>query len=250
MPSPARAGSIVAMATEHATVAEEEYLQTLFWLQEAKLPMTGANVARAMQLSAPTVHEMIGRLERDGYITRATDKAISFTVSGLEHAEGVVRRHRLIERFLTDVLGIPWDEVHEEAERLEHAMSPVLEERMLAAIGDAKTCPHGHPIAAGSRIDGVPLADVAEGAAVTILRLENEAEDLLHYLKESGIEPGMKGTLTANTGEEVTVTCEDGQACSVTFSVAETVSVLADPSPPTRIALPEQLVLARERYGR
>jgi DtxR family Mn-dependent transcriptional regulator len=238
------------MATEHATVAEEEYLQTLFWLQEAKLPMTGANVARAMQLSAPTVHEMIGRLERDGYITRAADKAISFTDSGLDHAEGVVRRHRLIERFLTDVLGIPWDEVHEEAERLEHAMSPVLEERMLAAIGDAKTCPHGHPIAGGNRIEGVPLADVQEGAAVTILRFENEAEDLLHYLRESGIEPGMKGTLTATSDVEVTVTAEDGHTRSVTFSVAETVSVLADPSPPPRIALPAQLVLARERYGR
>jgi len=238
------------MATEHATVAEEEYLQTLFWLQEAKLPMTGANVARAMQLSAPTVHEMIGRLERDGYITRGSDKVIAFTPSGLEHAEGVVRRHRLIERFLTDVLGIPWDEVHEEAERLEHAMSPVLEERMLAAIGDAKTCPHGHPITAGARIDGVPLADVEEGATLTILRFENEAEDLLHYLKESGIEPGMKGTLTASSGEEVTVTGEDGDLRTITFSVAETVSVLADPSPPSRIALPEQLVLARERYGR
>jgi DtxR family Mn-dependent transcriptional regulator len=238
------------MATEHATVAEEEYLQTLFWLQEARLPMTGANVARAMQLSAPTVHEMIGRLERDGYITRGSDKVISFTPTGVEHAEGIVRRHRLIERFLTDVLQIPWDEVHEEAERLEHAMSPVLEERMLAAIGDAKTCPHGHPIAAGSRIDGVPLADVVEGASVTILRFENEAEDLLHYLKDSGIEPGMKGALTVNTGEAVTVTTEDGRECSITFSVAETVSVLADPSPPSRIALPEQLVLARERYGR
>jgi DtxR family Mn-dependent transcriptional regulator len=238
------------MATDHATVAEEEYLQTLFWLQEAKLPMTGANVARAMQLSAPTVHEMIGRLERDGYITRADDKAISFTASGLDHAEGVVRRHRLIERFLTDVLGIPWDEVHEEAERLEHAMSPVLEERMLAAIGDAKTCPHGHPIAGGSRIEGVPLADVQEGAEVMILRFENEAEDLLHYLKEVGVEPGMTGTLTAHSEEEITVTTDDGDTCTVTFSVAETVSVVADPSPPPRIALPEQLVLARERYGR
>jgi DtxR family Mn-dependent transcriptional regulator len=238
------------MATEQATVAEDEYLQTLFWLQEAGLPMTGANGARAMQLSAPTVHEMIGRLERDGYITRARDKQISFTETGLDHAEGVVRRHRLIERFLTDVLGIPWDEVHEEAERLEHAMSPVLEERMLAAIGDAKTCPHGHPIAAGARIDGVPLADVTEGASVQILRFENEAEDLLHYLKDQRIEPGMKGTLTATNAEEVTFTGEDGDARTVTFSVAETVSVLADPSPPSRIALPEQLVLARERYGR
>ena len=75
-----------------ATVAEEEYLQTIFWLQEAGLPITGANVARAMQLSAPTVHEMVGRLERDGYISRAADKTISFTDTGAEHAEGVVRR--------------------------------------------------------------------------------------------------------------------------------------------------------------
>jgi DtxR family Mn-dependent transcriptional regulator len=238
------------MTTEHATVAEEEYLQTLFWLQEAKLPMTGANVARAMQLSAPTVHEMIGRLERDGYITRGGDKAISFTDSGLDHAEGVVRRHRLIERFLTDVLAIPWDEVHEEAERLEHAMSPVLEERMLAAIGDAKTCPHGHPIVGGARLEGVPLADVLEGASVKILRFENEAEDLLHYLKEIGIEPGLQGTLTARAPERVTLTTAAGVEVAVTFSVAETVSVIADPSPPPRIALPEQLVLARERYGR
>ncbi len=238
------------MANAQVTVAEEEYLQTLFWLQEAKLPLTGANMARAMQLSAPTVHEMIGRLERDGYITRAGNKAISFTATGLDHAEGIVRRHRLIERFLTDVLHIPWDEVHEEAERLEHAMSPVLEARMLDAIGDAKTCPHGHPIAGGSRIEGVPLADVDEGATVTILRFENEAEDLLHYLKEAGVEPGMKGTLTAHSPEEVTMTSDAGQACTVTFSVAETVSVVADPSPPSRIALPEQLVLARERYGR
>ena len=232
------------------TVAEEEYLQTLFWLQEAGLPMTGANVARAMQLSPPTVHEMIGRLERDGYITRADDKSISFTVSGAGHAEGIVRRHRLIERFLTDVLGIPWDEVHEEAERLEHAMSPVLEERMLAAIGDAKTCPHGHPIIGGARLQGVPLADVQEGAAVQILRFENEAEDLLHYLKETGLEPGLRGTLTSSAPELVTITTAAGGEIEVTFSVAETVSVIADPSPPPRVALPEQLVLARERYGR
>jgi DtxR family Mn-dependent transcriptional regulator len=235
--------------SDHATVAEEEYLQTLFWLQEAGLPMTGANVARAMQLSPPTVHEMIGRLERDGYITRAGDKTISFTDTGAEHAEGVVRRHRLIERFLTDVLGIPWDEVHEEAERLEHAMSPVLEERMLAAIGDAKTCPHGHPIVAGARIEGVPLADVEPGATVQVLRLENEAEDLLHYLKDQGLEPGMEATMGEDDGDEV-VLDTGGTEVRVLRTVAETVSVVADPSPPPRVALPEQLVLARDRYGR
>ncbi|MCW3004230.1 MAG: metal-dependent transcriptional regulator [Conexibacter sp.] len=236
--------------SENATAAEQDYLETLFWLYEAGLPMTGANVARAMQLAPPTVHEMVGRLERDGYITRGTDKVISFTDSGREHAEAVVRRHRLIERFLTDVLGIPWDEVHEEAERLEHAMSPVLEERMLAAIGDVRTCPHGHPIDVGSRISSVPLADVEVGAAVTIVRFENEAEDLLHYLKAAGMDPGLRGTLTESTDSDLVITTDAGDSLTVTRSVAETVSVVADPSPPPRVALPAQLVLGEQRYGR
>src|SRR3954468_4303351 len=201
-----------------ATVAEEEYLQTLFWLQEAGLAMTGANVARAMQLSPPTVHEMVGRLERDGYITRAGDKTIRFTGEGIVHAEGIVRRHRLIERFL-------------------------------AAIGDAKTCPHGHPIIAGKRIEGVPLADVETGASVRILRFENEAEDLLHYLKGIGLEPGLEGRLAGADDDEVVVE-HDGRRMYVTRSVAETVSVWADPSPPPRVALPAQLVLGERPYGR
>jgi DtxR family Mn-dependent transcriptional regulator len=237
------------MSSEGATPGEEEYLQSLFWLQEAGLPMTAANLARAMQLSAPTVHEMVGRLERDGYITRDRTRTIAFTPTGAEHAAEIVRRHRLIERFLTDILGVPWDEVHEEAEHLEHGMSPVLEERMQVAIGDAKTCPHGHPIVAGARLAGVPLADVQVGAAVRILRFENEAEDLLHYLKDSGLEPGLEGKLIERDGEQVTVLAADGRRCVITPSVAETVSVVADPSPPARTALPEQLVLG-QRYGR
>ena len=221
----------------------------LFWLFEAGLPMTGANLARAMQLSAPTVHEMIGRLERDGYVARNAERMIEFTPAGREHAESIVSRHRMIERFLTDVVGIPWDEVHEEAEQLEHAMTPRFEAYVRASVGDARTCPHGHPIRVGERIVGVPLADCEPGARVTILRLENEAEDLLHYLKAAGIEPGMTGEVASNDGETVAVR-SDGSVATVTSSVAETVSVLADPSPPPRTALPEQLVLGRERYGR
>ena len=202
-----------------------------------------------MQLSAPTVHEMLGRLETDGYVARAEDKSLSFTERGREHAAGVVRRHRLIERFLSDVFEIPWDQVHEEAERLEYWMSPVVEERMLKAIGDAKTCPHGHPIFEGAREQGVPLADVEEGASVRVLRFENEAEDLLHYLKGSGLFPGLEGQVVESGDDEVSVQA-DGRRCTVTRSVAETVSVIADPSPPPRTALPEQLVMGKDRYGR
>jgi DtxR family Mn-dependent transcriptional regulator len=233
---------------DHATEGEEHYLETIFWLEEAGLPITGANIARAQQVSPPTVHEMVRRLERDGFIERGDDKALTFTDSGREHAESVVRRHRLVERFLTDVMRIPWDEVHEEAERMEHAMSPRLEESMRRAIGDATTCPHGHPIVAGAREPGVPLADVELGAKVRILRFENEAEDLLKYLKESGLYPGLEGTL-AESGEEEIAVDADGSRISITRSVAETVSVAADPSPPPRTALPEQLVLGG-RYGR
>jgi DtxR family Mn-dependent transcriptional regulator len=237
------------MAADHATPAEEEYLQSLFWLFEAGLPMTGANLARAMQLSAPTVSEMLGRLEREGYIERNSGRGINFTESGRAHAERIVSRHRMIERFLTDVVGVPWDDVHEEAEHLEHAMTPRFEAYVRASVGEAATCPHGHPIKLGERIDGVPLADCAPGAEVKILRFENEAEDLLHYLKDAGVEPGLEGRIETNDGEHVAVSL-GGSTATITSSVAETVSVLAQPSPPPRIALPEQLVLGRDRYGR
>jgi DtxR family Mn-dependent transcriptional regulator len=236
------------MSSENATVAEQEYLETMFWIEEAGLPMTGANIARAMQLSPPTVHEMVGRLVEDGYVERNPNKSLAFTDSGREHASFIVRRHRMIERFLTDVLGIPWDEVHEEAERIEHAMSPVLEEKMRLAIGDATTCPHGHPIVEGIREQGSLLADVAVGADVTVLRFENEAEELLHYLKDAGLDPGLEGKVLESDDDHVTIETGIGKHV-VTRSVAETVSVRADPAPPPRAAIPEQLVLSSDRYG-
>ncbi len=131
---------------------------------------------------------------------RNPERVIDFTPSGRRHAEHIVSRHRMIERFLTDVVGVPWDDVHEEAEQLEHAMTPRFEAYVRSTVGDAATCPHGHPIRVGERIDGVPLADCSEGAKVTVLRFENEAEDLLHYLKRAGLEPGLKGEVGENDG--------------------------------------------------
>ena len=192
---------------------------------------------------------MIGRLERDGYVSRSDDKSLTFTEDGREHARAIVKRHRLIERFLTDVLEIPWDEVHEEAERMEHAMSPVLEERMMAAIGDATTCPHGHPIVEGVREHGSLLADCEPDASVEILRFENEAEELLHYLKGTGIHPGLQGKIGSTEGDEVIVVSDVGEHL-IARDVAETVSVRADPAPPPRAPLPDQLVLSSDRYGR
>ncbi|HEU4980805.1 MAG TPA: ferrous iron transport protein A, partial [Solirubrobacterales bacterium] len=126
---------------------------------------------------------------------------------------------------------------------------PVLEERMLAAIGDAKTCPHGHPIVEGAREEGVLLADVGPGADVRVLRFENEAEEILHYLKSTGLRPGLAGKLESSTDDEVVVSSDEGSH-QVSKSVAETVSVKADPAPPSRPPLPEQLVVSSDRYGR
>jgi DtxR family Mn-dependent transcriptional regulator len=128
-------------------------------------------------------------------------------------------------------------------------MSPVLEERMRVAIGDAKTCPHGHPIVEGAREQGVLLADVEPGASVRILRFENEAEGLLHYLKETGLRPQLDGTLESSDGRQVVLVSDEGRHV-VSKSVAETVSVRADPSPAPRPPLPEQLELSGDRYGR
>ena len=116
---------------------------------------------------------------------------------------------------------------------------------MLAAIGDAKTCPHGHPIEVGARDRG-RAAGRRRGRArrVTVLRFENEAEDLLHYLKDSGLEPGLDGHARRRR-RRGTSSSRRRPRCTVDPRVAETVSVLADPSPPPRVALPEQLVLAR-----
>jgi len=125
----------------------------------------------------------------------------------------------------------------------------VLEERMLAAIGDAQTCPHGHPIVEGVREEGVLLADVEPGAEVTVLRFENEAEELLHYLKGTGLHPGLDGKLESSGEGEVVVVSGDGRH-TVSRSVAETVSVRAEPAPEPRAPLPEALVLSSDRYGR
>jgi DtxR family transcriptional regulator, iron-dependent repressor len=128
-------------------------------------------------------------------------------------------------------------------------MSPVLEERMRAAIGDATTCPHGHPIVEGIREQGSLLADVEVGAEVHVLRFENEAEELLHYLKAAGLEPGLEGTVESSNEGGVTIASADGSH-QVSHSVAETVSVRADPAPTPRAAIPAQLVLSSDRYGR
>ena len=157
----------------------------------------------------------------------------------------------MIERFLTDVLGIPWDEVHEEAERIEHAMSPVLEERMRAAIGDATTCPHGHPIVEGIREQGSLLADVERRRRRHRPALRERGRGAAPLpARTAGLEPGLEGQARGLRRRERHDRLGRAADHEVSRSVAETVSVRADPAPPPRAAIPEQLVLSSDRYGR
>ena len=179
----------------------------------------------------PSASEMLKRLADDDLVRRDDHKLIHFTDRGREVAEGIVARHRLVEAYLVKVMGIPWDDVHEEAHAMEHSISPRLEAKMLEMIGDVKTCPHGHPIGDYPREPGEPLPAVPSGSSVIVLRLENEAEEMLHYLKRNGVEPGFSYTIGERRGEGEQAETEligDAGAVWVQDALARTVSVRVD----------------------
>jgi DtxR family transcriptional regulator, Mn-dependent transcriptional regulator len=184
------------------TPAIQEYLESLYWLGEAGIERTPTNLSRAMQVSPPSVTGMVRRLESEGLVDRGPHKEIVLTAKGMEVARHVVSRHRLVEAFLVKVMGVPWDEVHEEAEAFEMGVTPALEARMLEMIGEARTCPHGHPIGDYPREPGVPLTAAPTGSVVRVLRFENEDHDLLRMFRRAGVEPREQYTIVA-VGEDL-----------------------------------------------
>src|SRR6266487_5248118 len=123
-----------------------EYLEVIYYLAARREPVIGARRAEWMNVTPPTVSDIVGRMERAGYSTRDERGEISLTDEGFTLAEAMVKRHRVLERFLVDVMGVPWHMIHEEAVRLEHNLSPLMEERIAALVGHSTTCPHGNPI--------------------------------------------------------------------------------------------------------
>jgi DtxR family Mn-dependent transcriptional regulator len=208
--------------------ATQEYLESIYWLYESGIERTQANLARALQVSQPSASEMLKRMSDDQLVSRDEHKLIHFTDRGREVAERIVARHRLVEAYLVKVMGIPWDDVHEEAHAMELSISPRLEAKMLEMIGDVRTCPHGHPIGDYPREPGEPLPAVPLGSSLVVLRLENEAEEMLHYMKQHGVEPGHRFEVTGRRGEgeeaETELTGEAGSAW-VLDALARTVSV-------------------------
>jgi DtxR family Mn-dependent transcriptional regulator len=217
---------------EELSEATQEYLESVYWLYEAGIERTQANLARALRVSQPSASEMLKRLADEGLIRRDEQKLIHFTDRGHEVAERIVARHRLVEAYLVKIMGIPWDDVHEEAHAMEHSISPRLEAKMLEMIGEVRTCPHGHPIGDYPREPGEALPAVAAGSTVTVLRLENEAEEILHYMHGAGVEPGRSYTIAGRSGDgdDAVTELEDdsGSRTTVEDRVARTVSVRVD----------------------
>jgi DtxR family transcriptional regulator, Mn-dependent transcriptional regulator len=192
----------------------EEYLETIFALEEEGIPVIQARLAERLGKAAPSVSEMLDRLEADGFIARK-GRRITMTPQGKALAEGVVRKHRLAERLLVDIIGLDWDKAHIEAGRWEHVISDDVEARLVVLLDYPTTCPHGNPIP-GVVPDGGGqrrLADALPGEQVRLVRITESVEheaDSLTYLGDNGLTPGTTamiqsrapdGTLTLVLGD-------------------------------------------------
>ncbi len=197
----------------------EEYLETMLALGEEGVPVIQARIAERLGRSAPSVSEMLERLSEDGYVTRE-GRRLSLTDSGRSLAEKVVRKHRLAERLLVDVIGLEWHKVHREAGRWEHVISDDVEARLVELLGDPATCPHGNPIpGSGSAAPPVPtrpLAEAGEGERVRLFRISEEVEmnlGSLTLLDEGGFIPGAVARVGGRDGDGgVEVAVEGGPA--------------------------------------
>lgn len=172
----------------------EDYLKTIYRLSEAGRPASTSQIAEALALAAPSVSGMVKRLSEQGLLSHVPYRGVLLTEMGRQAAVRVVRRHRLIEAYLVARLGYTWDGVHDEAERLEHAVSDELVERMAAALGHPEVDPHGDPIpdAKGrvARPDLRPLSGVETGTMVEVRRVDTSDAERLRYLAAAGLVPG------------------------------------------------------------
>jgi DtxR family Mn-dependent transcriptional regulator len=198
--------------TRHPPV--EEYLETVLELFEDGVTVTQARLADRLHHSAPTVSQMVRRLVADGYLS-VSNRVLSLTPKGRAEAERVVRKHRLAERLLTDVIGLAWDKAHEEAGRWEHVISDEVEDLLVQLLGNPTTCPHGNPIpgAAGPDRRLASLAACSAGDRVRLERVTEQVEidqQALSYLADNGLTPG--------TAAEVRVREDDG---SVVLEIEE-----------------------------
>ncbi|MHB1357333.1 MAG: metal-dependent transcriptional regulator [Anaerolineae bacterium] len=226
----------------------EEYLEAIGKLQERDEPITTSALAKECRVAAPTVTEMLRHLVEHGFIRYEPRHEIELTLEGQALANTMIRRHRLWERFLQDVLGLRWDQVHEQACQLEHATSPDLERRLAQAAGDPATCPHGHSIpGAGDRaisVPFIPLTSLSLAQSARVVMVQEDAS-LLRRLAVLGIVPGAVLQLIA-VGEYGALSllvagslCSLAQAdaCRVDVVLLSAAEVIADDHPEPTVPL-------------
>ena len=226
-------GTVATWTAPEYHPAFEEYCETIFELAEDDLDVIQARIADRLEISRPAVSEMIRRMQDQGLLEGG--RRIKLTDDGMKLAKQVVRRHRLAERFLTDVLGLSWAEAHAEAGKWEHVLSPRVEEAMSKLLGQPTTCPHGNPIPGSgySAPESVALTDVAEGEAFVVSRITEELEfvdGVLDFLEDSSICPGNSGIVTSNPDDGATTVSIDGESVEIDHYTSERLLVVPVPA--------------------
>jgi DtxR family transcriptional regulator, Mn-dependent transcriptional regulator len=227
---------------EPLSATVEEYLEAIYNIHMEGEVVIGARLAEKFGVAPPSVTEMLKRLMRDGYVEMDQKRQVTLTEKGYQSAEAVLRRHRLTERFLVDMLGMQWHQVHEEACRLEHFISGAVEARVISSLHHPTTCPHGNPIpglvpSARNYLKdqrALRLSSAAFGETVTILCISEVVEDeeaLILYLHEKNLTPGTRLTILSHAserkdadGEHITVEAA-GQPVSISKAAASKIWV-------------------------
>lgn len=222
--------------TSRLSAAMEDYLKTIFLLGDEGIPVTTVVLAERLGVAAPSVTSMVKRLHELGLVTHSPYRDIELTPGGRVAAVEVVRHHRLIELYLSEFLDVPWDLVHDEAERLEHVLSESLETRMAEKLGQPSVDPHGHPIPS---VEGVvadtptlSLWDAPPGSRVVVARVSDRNPDLLAYLPTLGLLPGAPVEVLdiSPYGGTETIRAE-GETRVIGAELARSIRVLADGVP-------------------
>jgi DtxR family Mn-dependent transcriptional regulator len=219
-------------AHTHFDESTEEYLEAIYRLEREGPGVTTSSLASEIGVAPASVSGMLKKLAGEGYIEHQARGEAKLTRKGLEVGVRVLRRHRIAECFLTQILGMEWDEVHSEACMLEHAISARVEERLLAVLGNPKNCPHGHPIPPADLSDperpGIPLAQLEAGEGALVHGVTEEITEMLRYLGSIGLRPGADVEILekAPLGGPVTVRIRGDRQHAISLELARMVIVL------------------------
>jgi DtxR family Mn-dependent transcriptional regulator len=178
-------------------VSKENYLKAILEAEAEGHEVIPTKLAHWLEVSAPAVTMALKRLKRDGYVTVGEDGIVRLTEKGRETAYRTALRHHLVERMLSEVFGMEWYEIHEEAERLEHAVSPAFEAKLKEKLGEGGACPHGNAVlpenpAERKRRGEAPLSEAEPGTQYVVVSLQERDPQLLLFLHHAGIGPGKR----------------------------------------------------------